>query len=76
MVDYKKEVIFNAALYVANKLPKEQCRLHKVFKILWFADMEHLKKHGRSITGAKYSPAWAAGPPSSTERMAAPWGMP
>ena len=55
MVDYKKEVIFNAALYVANKLPKEQCRLHKVFKILWFADMEHLKKHGRSITGAKYS---------------------
>lgn len=55
MDDYKKQIIFNAALYVANRLPKEQCRLHKVFKILWFADMEHLKKYGRTITGAKYS---------------------
>ena len=53
MDDYKKQIIFNAALYVANRLPKEQCRLHKVFKILWFADMEHLKKYGRTITGAK-----------------------
>ncbi len=55
MVDYRKQIIFNAALYVANRLPKEQCRLHKVFKILWFADIEHLKKYGRTITGAKYS---------------------
>ena len=55
MIDYKKQIIFNAALYVANKLPKDQCRLHKVFKILWFADMEHLKKYGRTITEAKYS---------------------
>lgn len=55
MTDFEKEIIFNSALYVANRLPKEQCRLHKVFKILWFADMEHLKKYGRTITGAKYS---------------------
>ncbi len=55
MIDYRKQIIFNATLYVANRLPKEQCRLHKVFKILWFADMEHLKKYGRTVTRAKYS---------------------
>lgn len=55
MIDYKKEIIFNSALYVAARLLEEECRLHKVFKILWFADMEHLKKYGRTVTGATYT---------------------
>lgn len=51
---YGKEVLVNAALWVAERLPEEQRRLHKVFKTLWFADLSHLKKYGRTITGDTY----------------------
>ena len=51
---FGKEVLLNAALWVATKLPEEQCRLHKIFKILWFADLYHLKKYGRTVTGDTY----------------------
>lgn len=44
----------NAALWVAEKLADDQRRLHKLFKILWFADLMHLKKYGRTITGDTY----------------------
>lgn len=48
------EVLMNAALWVAQKLSDSQRRLHKIFKILWFADLSHLKKYGRTITGDTY----------------------
>lgn len=51
---FGKDVLINAALYVAHKLPIGQRRMHKVFKILWFADLSHLKKYGRTITGDTY----------------------
>ncbi|ACX76283.1 conserved hypothetical protein [Fibrobacter succinogenes subsp. succinogenes S85] len=51
---FGKEVLLNAALWVATKLPEDQCRLHKIFKILWFADLYHLKKYGRTVTGDTY----------------------
>lgn len=51
---YGKEVLINAALWVASRLSEDQCRLHKIFKILWFADLNHLKKYGRTITGDTY----------------------
>lgn len=42
----------NALLYVTNKLTKRD--IHKIFKILYFADMAHLFKYGRAITGDRY----------------------
>jgi len=51
---FGKDVLINAALYVAHKLPADQCRMHKIFKILWFADLSHLKKYGRTISGDTY----------------------
>lgn len=44
----------NALLYVANHIAKEKRDIHKIFKILYFADMSHLNKYGRSITGDRY----------------------
>lgn len=43
----------NAFLYVANRVT-EQRDIHKLFKILYFADMSHLHKYGRPITGDSY----------------------
>jgi uncharacterized phage-associated protein len=51
---FGKDVLINAALWVASKLPEDQCRLHKIFKILWFADLYHLKKYGRTVSGDTY----------------------
>ena len=51
---FGKDVLINAALWVATRLPEDQCRLHKIFKILWFADLYHLKKYGRTVTGDTY----------------------
>ncbi|MDR0605497.1 MAG: SocA family protein [Bacteroidales bacterium] len=42
----------NAILYVASKLKVSD--FHKIFKILYFADREHLSKYGRPVTGDTY----------------------
>lgn len=42
----------NALLYVANRVERRD--IHKIFKILYFADMHHLLKYGRTITGDRY----------------------
>lgn len=42
----------HALLYVANRVERKD--MHKLFKILYFADMEHLYKYGRAITGDRY----------------------
>lgn len=42
----------NALLYVANRV--ERPDMHKVFKVLYFADMAHLFLYGRAITGDRY----------------------
>jgi uncharacterized phage-associated protein len=47
-----KEKTLNAALYVANKLQRKD--IHKISKILYFADRDHLNKYGRTITGDTY----------------------
>ena len=44
----------NALLYVANHLDSNRRDIHKIFKILYFADMSHLNKYGRPITGDTY----------------------
>ena len=51
---FEKEVLVNAALWVASRLPGDRCRAHRIFKILWFADLAHLKRFGRTITGDTY----------------------
>lgn len=46
------EKTINAALYVAENIKERG--FHKIFKILYFADREHLAKYGRPITGDTY----------------------
>ena len=41
-----------AVLFVANRLSRKD--FHKIFKVLYFADREHLTKYGRPITGDTY----------------------
>ena len=42
----------NAILYIAEKLKRKD--FHKIFKILYFSDREHLNVYGRTITGDTY----------------------
>ena len=41
-----------AILYIITKLKRKD--LHKIFKILYFSDREHLSEYGRTITGDRY----------------------
>ncbi len=47
-----KSKTLNAALYILNQV--QEADYHKIFKILYFADQDHLKKFGRPITGDCY----------------------
>ena len=49
---FNLEKSLQAVLYVANRLQRRD--FHKIFKILFFADREHLSKYGRPITGDTY----------------------
>ena len=49
---FKKDKAVNAILYVASKL--ERSDIHKICKILYFADQKSLSDCGRSITGDTY----------------------
>jgi uncharacterized phage-associated protein len=42
----------NAVLYIVTKLKRSD--FHKIFKILYFSDREHLMEYGRTITGDRY----------------------
>ena len=49
---FNKDVALQAMLYVLSKLGTAD--MHKVSKILYFADRSHLSKYARSITGDDY----------------------
>ncbi|MDR3226282.1 MAG: SocA family protein [Prevotellaceae bacterium] len=49
---FNLEKSLNAILYIAHKLQRKD--FHKIFKVLYFADREHLSKYGRPITGDTY----------------------
>lgn len=51
---YGTGVLLNAALWVAEHLPEQDRRVYKLFGILWFADLHHLKRYGRFVTGDTY----------------------
>lgn len=50
--DFKKEKALNAVLYVTHRLKRKD--FHKIFKVLYFADRNHISDYGRSITGDTY----------------------
>ena len=58
-VQFDKIKTLNALLYVANRVQRRD--FHKIFKIIYFADRQHLADWGRPITGDTYI-AMDAGP--------------
>jgi len=58
-VQFDKIKALNALLYVANRVQRKD--FHKIFKIIYFADRQHLADWGRPITGDTYI-AMEAGP--------------
>lgn len=56
----------NSIIYIIQKLGSKM-DMHKLYKILYFADQKHLSDYGRSITGDVYI-AMQYGPvPSSVD---------
>ena len=49
-IDIDKTV--ESSLYILGKVPS--CDMHMLYKILYFADSEHLAEYGRPITGDEY----------------------
>ncbi|MDR1121209.1 MAG: SocA family protein [Dysgonamonadaceae bacterium] len=49
---FHEKKALNSALYIANRLNRKD--FHKIFKILYFSDREHLCGYGRAITGDTY----------------------
>lgn len=65
----EKEKLINSMLFVLNNLEERKSDLHKLFKILYFADQKHLVSYGFPITGDFYI-AMPAGPvPSQSYDM-------
>ena len=58
-VQFDKVKTLNALLYVSNRVQRKD--FHKIFKIIYFADRQHLADWGRPITGDTYI-AMDAGP--------------
>ena len=58
-VQFNKVKTLNALLYVANRVQRKD--FHKIFKIIYFADRQHLADWGSPITGDTYI-AMEAGP--------------
>jgi len=52
MSTFRKETAIEAILYIANHVKRSD--IHKICKILYYADQMHLSKYGRSITGDTY----------------------
>ena len=50
--DFNEKKALNAVLLITSKLKRKD--FHKIFKILYFADRNHLSEYGRTITGDTY----------------------
>jgi len=51
-IKFNETKTVNAVLFIADKLKRKD--FHKIFKILYFSDRDHLNKYGRTITGDRY----------------------
>ncbi len=49
---FEIEKSIHAALYVANRVKRKD--FHKIFKVIYFADREHISNYGKPITGDLY----------------------
>jgi uncharacterized phage-associated protein len=49
---FNESKTINAVLYIVENLRRKD--FHKIFKILYFSDREHLNVYGRTITGDVY----------------------
>lgn len=49
---FNKDKSINAILYIANRLKKPD--IHKVFKILYFSDLDSIREYGVPLTGDRY----------------------
>ncbi len=49
---FNMEKTVNSVLYISHKLKRND--FHKIFKVLYFADRNHISDYGRSITGDTY----------------------
>ena len=58
-IKFNEHKTINTVLYIVEKLKRKD--FHKIFKILYFSDREHLNIYGRTITGDSYI-AMADGP--------------
>lgn len=56
------ERLMAAAHYVISKTPPSDLGKVKLFKVLWYSDIEHYRKCGRSITGLAYYRRMPKGP--------------
>lgn len=56
---YDNQKAIAAILYISTKV--DGVKFHKLFKILYFADLKHIAKYGRPIVGDRYV-AMEAGP--------------
>ena len=50
--NFNERKALNAVLYITSKLKRKD--FHKIFKVLYFADRNHISEYGRSITGDIY----------------------
>lgn len=50
---FNRDVSINAVMYILSALGG-MCDMHKICKILYFADQLHLSRYSRSITGDEY----------------------
>jgi uncharacterized phage-associated protein len=51
-MEFNENKTINAVLHIVTKLKRSD--FHKIFKILYFSDREHLMEYGRTITGDRY----------------------
>ncbi len=56
---FHEDKVISALLYIARRLislksPKAKPDLHKIFKIMYFADQKHLARYGRPVLGDFY----------------------
>jgi uncharacterized phage-associated protein len=51
-IKFNENKAINAILYITNRLTRRD--FHKIFKILYFSDRNHLVEYGRPITGDSY----------------------
>lgn len=51
-LSFNLEKSLQVVLYIANRIKRRD--FHKIFKLIYFADRNHLSDYGRSITGDTY----------------------